>query len=276
MPRWIAGSKTFSITLETAGSWTVTATNADSGGIATDTSPAITVNPGSLDHFVFDSISSPQTAGVDFTIKITAYDAYNNVKTNYAGTAALTESNGGTITPASAAGWVNGVWQHVVNVSKAGTGVYLHAAASPASNNSNGFEVGAGPLHQLTYQHSLDGTAWTTANLDDGGIGYRYLRIRLLDAYGNPLANLGASPLAALDLDINHSEDGGAYSVLEIEAVPGASTITDADGYVTFGGFQFLSGALFLSTLHVWADANCDEVVDLTEVRSNTLTMTFE
>src|SRR5437773_526562 len=44
----VGGTKTFSVTLKTAGSQTVTATDLDDGAKAANTSPAITVNAGAL------------------------------------------------------------------------------------------------------------------------------------------------------------------------------------------------------------------------------------
>ena len=40
---------------------------------------------GPLDHFAFNTITTPQTAGTTFSITITAMDAYGNVVANYAG-----------------------------------------------------------------------------------------------------------------------------------------------------------------------------------------------
>ena len=208
----------------------------------------MTVDPSALDHFVFDPISTPQTAGVDFVVKITAYDEYENIKTDYVGMAVLTESNGGVVDPADAStGWVEGVWEHVVNVSKGGTNVNLHAADGSAGNDSGSFDVNPGPLDQIVYEQSADNSAWSSrpAVLDVSGTTHHvYFRIRLLDHYGNPLANLSAGDVTALDLDITYSDDDGApYEITEVEVVPQWSGTTDAAGFVDFGTFAFGSGA---------------------------------
>ncbi|MEW6608685.1 MAG: hypothetical protein AB1414_14770, partial [bacterium] len=49
----------------------------------TGDSETVTVVPGNLDHFHFDTISSPQTAGQAFTITITAHDISCNVVTDF-------------------------------------------------------------------------------------------------------------------------------------------------------------------------------------------------
>lgn len=52
------------------------------------------VLPGALDHFTFDNIASPKTAGTPFTIKITAQDLYNNTVTSFTNSVSLTDQSG--------------------------------------------------------------------------------------------------------------------------------------------------------------------------------------
>lgn len=75
------GVHTFPITLKTAGSKTVTATDTVTGSI-TGTSNSITVSAASVSHL---SVSAPgtATAGTAFTITVTALDAFNNTVTTY-------------------------------------------------------------------------------------------------------------------------------------------------------------------------------------------------
>lgn len=76
---------------------------------------------GALDHFSFATISSPQVAGANFSVAISAVDYVGNIRTNYNSNLNLT-TNAGTITPASTGtGFVNGVRTLNVNVSLAGT-----------------------------------------------------------------------------------------------------------------------------------------------------------
>jgi hypothetical protein len=82
---------TSAATLKTAGSQTVTATdtvNTTISGTAT-----ITVNPAAADHF---SVSAPAsaTAGIAFSVTVTALDPFNNVATGYAGTIQFASSDG--------------------------------------------------------------------------------------------------------------------------------------------------------------------------------------
>ncbi|MBU1778726.1 hypothetical protein KJ992_03675, partial [Patescibacteria group bacterium] len=68
----------------------------------------ITVEPAALDHFVFNTISTPQTAGDAFEITVTAYDEFDNIKTNYTGTSTLSDTTG-TISPVLLSGFNDGV-----------------------------------------------------------------------------------------------------------------------------------------------------------------------
>ena len=68
------GIGSFSVTLKTAGSQSITATDTVTSSM-TGSQTGITVNAGALASFTFGTISNPQTAGTPFTITITAYDA---------------------------------------------------------------------------------------------------------------------------------------------------------------------------------------------------------
>ncbi len=93
------GVHTFSATLKTAPSQTITATDTVTGTI-TGTTSAITVTPAAASRF---SVSSPgiATAGVSFSVSVTALDAFNNTATTYAGTVHFTSSDGTAVLPAN-------------------------------------------------------------------------------------------------------------------------------------------------------------------------------
>ena len=97
------GVFTFSgnVTLKTAGSKTVTATDTVSGTI-TGTSPAITVAPAATDHLTLTTTAgSPQTAGAAFSTTVTAKDLYGNTTPAYTGTAHFTSTDGQAVLPAN-------------------------------------------------------------------------------------------------------------------------------------------------------------------------------
>jgi hypothetical protein len=95
--------------------------------------------PGSLHHFAFDPIPSPQTAGEPFSVTITAQDAHGNTVTGYTGTATLTDTTG-TLSPTTSGAFVSGVWTGSVSVAQAAADVSI-TAQDGVAGASNVFEV---------------------------------------------------------------------------------------------------------------------------------------
>jgi hypothetical protein len=98
------GAGNFPVTLKTAGSQTITAT--DTVSAITGTSKSINVSSGPASHF---SVVAPGTAapGTAFNFTVTALDAFSNVATGYSGTAHFTSTDGKAVLPANSA-LVNG------------------------------------------------------------------------------------------------------------------------------------------------------------------------
>jgi hypothetical protein len=94
-----AGIHPFGVTLLTAGSRSVTATDTLT---ATLTAAAtVTVTPGSAVALSVGGFTSPDVAGVAHTVTVTARDAYGNVATGYRGTVALTSTDTAAVLPAN-------------------------------------------------------------------------------------------------------------------------------------------------------------------------------
>ncbi|MCA9063153.1 MAG: VCBS repeat-containing protein, partial [Planctomycetaceae bacterium] len=83
------GSHAFSVTLKTAGRQSLQVTDS---AAPVSSSASITVEPGSAARF---AISTPATvtSGRSFTVRLTVYDAYGNIATNFAGTVRLNSSD---------------------------------------------------------------------------------------------------------------------------------------------------------------------------------------
>jgi hypothetical protein len=92
------GVGTFSATLKTAGSETLTATDTSDSTI-TGTSNAIIVSAAAADHFAV-SVPGTATAGSAFSFTVTAKDQFNNTATDYTGTVHFTSSDGSAVLPA--------------------------------------------------------------------------------------------------------------------------------------------------------------------------------
>jgi hypothetical protein len=111
-----AGTQTFSVTLKTAGSWTITATDATDGTKTPNTSPSVTVNAGAftkLQILLPGETAAPgtatgktgtptaRTALVAFNVTVNAVDANWNLVNTVVDNVGITSSGAGTM-PANA------------------------------------------------------------------------------------------------------------------------------------------------------------------------------
>ncbi|MCE5268513.1 MAG: M36 family metallopeptidase [Planctomycetaceae bacterium] len=137
-------------TLEVVAGGTITVTyndaNDGTGHPATVTDQATMFR---VDHYGFSTISGSKTAGVGFSVTMSAYDASNTVISGYNGTATLTAAGQGgalSVAPSSVV-FASGVWTGDVTVNAVDPLVTLHVAnASGATGTSGTFATQAGPL----------------------------------------------------------------------------------------------------------------------------------
>src|SRR5207244_4457141 len=94
-----AGVDTYSVTLKTAGSQALTATDTVTSTI-TGSQSGISVNPAAASSFVVSGFASPSTAGTAGTVTVTAKDAYGNIATANTGTVHFSLSDALPILPA--------------------------------------------------------------------------------------------------------------------------------------------------------------------------------
>jgi hypothetical protein len=92
------GVHTFSVTLKTAGSQSITAT--DSTGSFDGSETGITVTPAAAAQFILAAPSSV-TSGAKFSVTLTVEDAYGNVVTGYRGTVHFTSSDSTATLPSN-------------------------------------------------------------------------------------------------------------------------------------------------------------------------------
>ena len=97
-----AGVHTFTngVTLKTAGTQSITATDTVTGSI-TGTQSGITVNVGPTTQLVVSAFPSSTTAGAAHSLTVTAEDVGGNVTTAYRGTVHFTSSDGQATVPAN-------------------------------------------------------------------------------------------------------------------------------------------------------------------------------
>ncbi|HKQ20389.1 MAG TPA: FlgD immunoglobulin-like domain containing protein [Candidatus Eisenbacteria bacterium] len=147
------GFRQFTVTLNTVGTQTVTASDLTNGSIQSTTSPGITVLASAPARFAFvPPISSPQTAGVPSSVTIHAVDSGGNLVPGYTGDAILTANTGtGSISP-EVVTFTGGVWTGLVTFKGAGGAVALTCAdysAPPKTGTSNNFVVNPGAFYGL-------------------------------------------------------------------------------------------------------------------------------
>src|SRR5207244_3861119 len=94
------GTHSFAVTLKSA--WTQSITATDTGPAAfRGTQEGIAVNPATAATFQVSGFPSPATLGHEYgSFVVTAFDAYGNLATNYAGTVHFTSSDGHAVLPA--------------------------------------------------------------------------------------------------------------------------------------------------------------------------------
>ncbi len=176
----INGKATAILTSSTAGETATVTVKAPPYTVVAEDSATVDFILGSLDHFTFDTISSPQTAGVTFSITITAKDQYENTVTSYTGTNTLSDTTN-TITPNSTGNFTNGVWTGNVTITKVQTGVTITTTGEGKSGTSNSFDVNAGSLDHIVIS---PGTATVTT-----GDSQTYTA-KAFDQYDNSLGDV--------------------------------------------------------------------------------------
>jgi hypothetical protein len=182
------GVGTFSATLNTPGSQTLTATDTANSGI-TGSSGAIIVSAAAI-HF---SVSAPasSTAGNSFGFTVTALDASNHTATGYTGTVHFTSTDGQAGLPGDAT-LTNGVGTFTATLKTAG-GQTITATdtAKPAFNGtSNLIAVSPAAASHLTVNGPTTVVAGTAGNYT----------VTALDPYGNTATPYtGPVTLAATD-----------------------------------------------------------------------------
>ena len=221
----------------TSGSWNglVTLTQAGTGiSISTvgnskiGTSNTFTVNAGALDHFVFDSIRTPQTAGTSFSITIRAKDANGNTVASYSSTNSLSVSSG-TISPTTTPKFTSGSWTGSVTLTQPGTDISISTSGSGKSGTSNTFTVNAGALDHFTF-----------TNIDTQTAGTAFIIIITAeDSSGNTVTSDTGTPTLGISTGTINPTVTAAFSSgigSDMVTVTGAGTsitITATDGAAT-------------------------------------------
>lgn len=108
---------------------------------------------GTLNHFSFSLIPSPQKVNQSFFVEITARDGNENIVTNFTGNVNLTLNPSGPISPGTVGPFVNGKWSGYITINSPFSSVQIvatDAGGSGMNGYSNSFSV-VGPLDHFHF-----------------------------------------------------------------------------------------------------------------------------
>jgi hypothetical protein len=225
------GNHVFSsgVTLKTAGSWTVTATDLAAGTVS-GTSPSVAVSPATLDHFAVSAPASA-TAGNALSVTVTAEDAYANTVTGYGGTVHLTSTDpkAGLSANYTFVAGDQGVHTFVVTlVTEASETVTAEDTGTAAKGTSNAVRVSPAATSQLIVggfpTPATAGTAatWTVTAEDAYG--------NVTPAYGGTVHFTSSDGQAALPADYTFTAgDAGVHSFSPALKTAGIQSLTATD-----------------------------------------------
>jgi hypothetical protein len=217
------GTGTFSETLDTSGSQTITATDTVTSGI-TGTSNADVITPGAATHFTV-SIPPSGTAGTAGLATVTALDAFDNVVTGYAGTVHFTSSDGQAVLPADAT-LTNGAgtFSETLDTSGNQTISATDTVSAGITGTSNTEVVAPGAATHFSVSIPANGRA------DNPGL----VTVTALDAHGNVASGYtgtvhftSSDGSAVLPTDMTLTNGVGTFS--ETFETIGSQTITATD-----------------------------------------------
>jgi hypothetical protein len=169
------GSGSFSATLKTAGTQSLTAADAATGTPA-GAQTGIAVSPAAASTLLVAGFPASVTAGTAGTFSVTALDAYGNVATGYSGTVHVTSSDPQADLPADAT-LTNGAGTFSVTLKTAGA--QSLTATDTANGALTGSQAGIAVNAAAASVLVISGPSTVTA-----GVAFTFT-VTALDAYGN-------------------------------------------------------------------------------------------
>jgi len=173
-----AGTGTFSVTLKTTGTQSITATS----GALTASQTGIQVTPASTSAFTVAGFPTPITAGTTGSITVTAKDAYGNSVTTYAGTIRFSSNDIQATLPAN----------YAFTTTDAGTktfiGVILKTATTTGSITATDTTTGSitGSQTSITVNPASAATLTVSGYPNPTSAGAAHsVTVTALDSYGN-------------------------------------------------------------------------------------------
>ena len=239
------GTHTFTATLATAGTQSITATDTANSSIS-GTQSGIIVNPAAASTLVVSAYPSPTTSGAAHNFTVTVYDANGNVATGYTGTIHFTSSDtkatAGNGLPANytfttGSGGDNGVHAFSATLKTAGT--QSITATDTASSSISGTQSGI--LVTSTAASTLELSGYPSPTPTD--VAHNFT-VTVLDANGNVATGyIGTIHFTSTDsqstagngLPTNYTfttgsgGDNGTHTFSATLQTPGTQSITATD-----------------------------------------------
>ncbi len=236
----VNGVATFSLPyIQKTGVYTVTVS---ATGLTSATSSSFTIIPAALSYFTVDNVVTPHEAGTFTSPRVTAYDIYDNIKTNYTGTVVFS-SNNVSVTPSKPtllpanytfASSDNGVktFTNQLNFKQYGTGYYIRVNDGAAQGEQTGIQVTSAPLNFYTIVANADGSG----NQQDvlAGTSFTVLA-KLYDVYGNHKLDFTGG------LDVTFTSNANPSPLGNPPVIPSAGSRTFTNGSCTISGFTFFN-----------------------------------
>jgi hypothetical protein len=224
------GTGTFSATLKTAGTQSITATDTASSGL-NGTQGTIVVTPGAATSLVVGAFPSSITAGVAANVTVTARDAYGNVASGYTGTVHFTGSDPQATLPADYTFSAADQGVHTFAATLRTAGSQSLAVADPAGGVAGGSEGG------ITVNAAAAAALVATAPGGTTAGSAFSVMVRALDAFGNQAPGYtgtihftSSDPHAVLPADHTYTVgDGGMHLFAVTLTTAGNQTLAASD-----------------------------------------------
>jgi hypothetical protein len=172
------GTHVFSVTLLTAGTQSVTATDTAKSTI-TGKQAGIVVSPGAVSKFAVVSSAGSVTAGKALSVTVTAQDAYGNTVTGYTGTVHFTSTDPQAVLPANYTFTAKDAGKHTFSVTLKTAGGQTVTVTDTASSTVTGTSGAITVTPAAATHFKISAPASVTH-----GVAFTFT-VTALDAYGN-------------------------------------------------------------------------------------------
>jgi uncharacterized repeat protein (TIGR02543 family) len=212
-----SGSASSAISLDVGENTITTIVTAQDGTTTKTYTVIVTRTPGDLDHFTIIGYQTSVTAGVAFTsdVVVTAYDADNNVKTDYTGQVYFASTDGSATLPyTSGSKYTFDAGDNGVHTFP-GTGFTLKIAGSKTITLTDGTVsiVSSGVTVRAATKSKL---LWVTQPASSVAVGATWdtFTIEITDAYGNRTSDTDNVTIAPSSLTVGGTTTKGAVNGL--------------------------------------------------------------